>query len=497
MAKTTQCEINLGSDYSHRINVTPKGYRGLSSFHKYWGKKPVETWRFLVENLTESRDLVLDPFLGSGMIAKECVDLNRRFIGFDINPICIELAKFYLVLPNYWKLVGALSNIQKNIESTIQDMYRISDGNIVTHILWKQGDVELAWLKRGTGRVEIQLTETDICRLKHCPMYEPKYLREICLFDNSRINSKKSLSLSDLFTPRALRTIDLLKKEIENIDDLSVKRALLLTLSASLGQMSKMVFAVSRRGKSKGNIAESKIEVGSWVIGYWRPNRHFEINAWNCFYNKARKLAGSLEEVESVKNINNAQGMSDVIKNSANAFVEMGDSEELLATFPSNSVNLILTDPPHGDRIPYLELSEMWNSVIGYKSDFGGELVVSNAKERNKDVETYNRKLSSIFSECSRILSQDGFLAVVFNARSKRHWNSLRNLESDAGLNYIGCYPMQYSAGSVVQDSREGGLKVDFVLLYGKNHRMQYKQKYLEVFRNIKNWSFEYPTSSN
>ena len=41
--------------------------------------------------------------------------------------------------------------------------------------------------------------------------------------------------------------------------------------------MTRMVFAVTGRGKTKGEAAE-KVEVGSWVIGYWRPRLHFEVN---------------------------------------------------------------------------------------------------------------------------------------------------------------------------------------------------------------------------
>jgi predicted acetyltransferase len=26
----------------------PKGYQGLSGFHKYWGKKPIEAYEFLI-----------------------------------------------------------------------------------------------------------------------------------------------------------------------------------------------------------------------------------------------------------------------------------------------------------------------------------------------------------------------------------------------------------------------------------------------------------------
>ena len=58
-----------------------------------------------------------------------------------------------------------------------------------------------------------------------------------------------------------------------------------VTLTASVGQMSNMVFAITSRGKTTGATA-GRTEVGSWVIGYWRPTVHFEINVWNCFESK-------------------------------------------------------------------------------------------------------------------------------------------------------------------------------------------------------------------
>ena len=59
--------------------------------------------------------------------------------------------------------------------------------------------------------------------------------------------------------------------------------------------MTKMVFAVTGRGKTKEN-SLTKVEVGSWVIGYWRPRLHFEVNVWNCFENRVRKLVNALSK---------------------------------------------------------------------------------------------------------------------------------------------------------------------------------------------------------
>ena len=482
-----QKRLQLGRDESPPFRASPSGYKGLSGFHKYWGKKPTEAWRLLIENITESNDVVLDPFLGSGLIAKECMDLDRRFIGFDINPISVELTNLYLQLPGYSELKEAIAAIGKSIESKINAMYSLSDRNIASHLLWEKGKVKKAWRKEGNRRVALSLNKEEYSKLQDPPPYKPRRTRSIRLFDNSRINSKKIDSLEDLFTPRALCAIDLLKGEIEKQDE-RVRRALLLTLTASLGQMSKMVFAVSGRGKTQGRKSD-KIEVGSWTIGYWKPDQHFEINAWNCFENKARKLLNAVKESGDNRANGLAEDIDGLFYGNNQACVCMGDSESLLKTVPCGSVKVVLTDPPHGDRIPYLELSEMWNSVIGFDSDYAEELVISNAKQRGKDVDAYNRKLASIFTECARVLADNGLMAVMFNAREKKHWESFRKLETNTGLEYIGRYLMEYSAGSVVQDNRKGSLKKDFVLLYGKNISKDHRNTIADKFNSISSWT--------
>ena len=42
---------------------------------------------------TKENDIVLDPFIGSGSTAIACIQLNRRFIGFEIDQSYWELAQ--------------------------------------------------------------------------------------------------------------------------------------------------------------------------------------------------------------------------------------------------------------------------------------------------------------------------------------------------------------------------------------------------------------------
>ncbi|MDM8523029.1 DNA methyltransferase [Desulfococcaceae bacterium HSG8] len=478
--------------YSKKTPVTPEGYKGLAGFHKYWGKKPLEAWSFLIQNLTREKEIIADPFLGSGLIAKECADSDRRFIGFDINPFSIELTKLWLDLPDYEELRKAVDTLRENIKPGIDSLYMTSAGDIITHILWEGNKIKKLWKKISRKRTELTLSEEEIISLENLARKAIPVKNDLNLFDNSRINARKDISLKDLFTYRALAATDKLMLSFDHYNG-NIRRALVMALTASLGQMSNMVFAVTRRGKTKSAETE-KIEVGSWVIGYWRPEQHFEINAWNCFENKADKLLRAVRDISN----SNITKISDSFRKfhelRDTSYIKVGDAEALLQDIPDNTVKLILTDPPHGDRIPYLELSELWNTFLGFEADFHNELVVSDAKERKKTTDQYNKKLSSILIECARILKPQGFLAAIFNARSSDHWNSLHTLEAMSEADYMGCYPMPYSAGSVIQDNRKGSLTSDYVLLYGKQVTDAFRKKMNQRFSAVEGWSVEYPT---
>jgi DNA modification methylase len=60
---------------------------------KYPTQKPKELIKRFVLASSNENDVVADYYLGSGTTAVVCKDLNRNFIGCDINPNAIELTK--------------------------------------------------------------------------------------------------------------------------------------------------------------------------------------------------------------------------------------------------------------------------------------------------------------------------------------------------------------------------------------------------------------------
>jgi hypothetical protein len=251
-----------------------------------------------------------------------------------------------------------------------------------------------------------------------------------------------------------------------------------------------MVFAITGRGKTTG-VSSERMEVGSWVIGYWRPEQHFEVNVWSCFERRVQKLIKAVVESESLQVAAKPGTLSEVCNGDADHAILNGDCLGLLPQLPDNSVDLVITDPPHGDRIPYLELSEIWNVILGEEPPFEAEIVVSNAKERSKKSLGYNQAMSKFLEIASRKLRESGFLVLFFNARTEASWKFLDSFianANSAGMAYCGCFPLVYSATSVVQDNREGALRTDYGLVFSRSAVVG------RTLADIPGWIFNLPT---
>lgn len=67
--------------------------QGLHGIHPYPAMMHPLIAKRLIAEFSEPNDLVLDPFVGSGVVGVEASRLNRRFVGYDINPLAILIGK--------------------------------------------------------------------------------------------------------------------------------------------------------------------------------------------------------------------------------------------------------------------------------------------------------------------------------------------------------------------------------------------------------------------
>jgi DNA modification methylase len=100
-----QKRLTNAIEYIFILNKVPKcNYYTEKYSHNVW-KFPVSSKRTnhnavfplelpirCLKHFTKENDIVLDPFMGSGTTAEACVNLNRNFIGFEINQEYCDIA---------------------------------------------------------------------------------------------------------------------------------------------------------------------------------------------------------------------------------------------------------------------------------------------------------------------------------------------------------------------------------------------------------------------
>lgn len=456
------------------LNYSADTYKGIYALHKYWSKKPNNVIKHFILKYTNKGDIVLDPFCGSGVSVAEGIFTNRKAIGIDINPSAIFITRQTLSKVNTCDVENEFNRIRERVKDKINELYKVVRDNeiyIGTHFIWENNKLVEVWYEKNGEKIIDVPSKEDIeitasFSYQSIPYFYPKDK----LFYNPRINADKNTMIYNLFTPRNLLALSILWKEINEVKDNNIRELFRFCFTASLGQASKMVFVVKRRGRFNGKIRKTyRKEVGSWVIGYWVPEEHFEINVWNCFENRYKKILKA-KKMQNKMNylVKEGNKIEDLLFSDYNLLLFKKPAQDLLKTFPDNSIDYVITDPPHGDREPYLELSLIWNSWLSEQPDYEKEIVISDSKERNKDKENYFQLLKEVFLEIHRVLKDDHYFSLIFNSLDNNIWTNLFSLINALNFELTNIETFEYSAGSVVQDTRAGGLKKDFILTFRK-----------------------------
>src|SRR5437867_10089303 len=76
--------------------IPPEPHTAMYVWHKYWSRK---TWNVVGEHIkayAREREVVFDPFSGSGVTAIEAARNARRAIVCDLNPVASRITELTL-----------------------------------------------------------------------------------------------------------------------------------------------------------------------------------------------------------------------------------------------------------------------------------------------------------------------------------------------------------------------------------------------------------------
>jgi DNA modification methylase len=345
--------------------------------HGYFTKQVWNVVQEYVRAFTRPGDVVLDPFGGSGVTAVEALMLGRKAIHLDLNPLSIFLVENLLRPVSMPDLAEAYNQI--------------------------------------VAQFEQNAPRTKKAAAQALAIYP--YPKNIPLPKNSDVPT-----LDKLYTPQQLAQLAYLKHLIKQVSDPAVQGTLMLMFSGLLNQINLTYHASSGRSDGRGN---------SSMFQYYRyriaPNPS-KLEVMARFKLRYDKVIAAKKEIAPIITAEELENLA-CYKGTATRLDKIGNE----------SVDYIYTDPPYGAKIPYLDLSVMWNAWLDLTvtpQDY--ELEVIEGGEKRKTKEDYATLLAESIEEMYRVLKFNRWMSFVFAHQDPAFWHLIIDTAEKAGFEYAG-----------------------------------------------------------
>lgn len=401
-----------------------KQKRDRYEMHKYWGKKPSNNLKALIEKYSSEGDTLLDPFSGYGVFCSEAYILNRNVISNDLNPVAnfinIQLLEKNIdleLLEKQWKL------IKSEFESYNSDWYKWEhNGQQVQliSVLRDKNNIPIKGKFKAFGSnksEEIYITELE--SKKYLKFEENQKISDwfptTKLIRNSRISAKEGMNVADLFTKRTLACHARLLSLIEKHSNGNEKSLFKVAFTANLANCSKLLPPI----KSRGQMAP-----GAWMTGFYIGETYLENNVLHYFENRYSKIVKGKEDY--LNQFGNSGEFNFNPVNYSNEYQTLQNDAKNLS-IENESIDYVFTDPPYGDAVPYFEQSVIWNSWLKLNPDYENEIVISDSKERGKNSNKFEEEINLAFSEIRRVLKPNKYFSLTYHSLSGIEWKAITN----------------------------------------------------------------------
>jgi len=460
------------------------------SWHKYWSRKPANVISAYLANLVPEHGIVIDPFCGSGVVLYEAQKLGIEAIGMDINPTARAISGFLTHPVKADEFKNLALNLLEDLELKFGYKYRTQDGReiryLIHHVQVRCGkcsrvntfDSEIHG-KNGkkcdecgkklsfgiTNLIGTQIVDL-VCvdsleaissqEISRQATFSSEKFSSIVRFDKPLVNNKRTLTseehgVGSYFTARNFSILSEFAQRAHAIKDESMKKALLLVLTASSAQASRLI--ASRGGLKTGGQA--------WTIpGFWIPPVHLESNPFIHLRARIEKLYSAL--VHSERDVRRDTSVK-IMTRSAKSGLEVLYKTGVKA-------DLVFLDPPYGDSVAFLEFSAIWNAFMNEEVSYGDDISVSDRTDEPMTRKKYLEELTIVFGLVRKILKPEGKALLTFNNISLDSWQGIIESFQTAGLVPL---EVNYQDPAVISSKSQkaiGGSYIgDFYVVYGRD----------------------------
>jgi DNA modification methylase len=391
--KTETPETAESFDYNNRplleeIPVKKQEARRHFGVHGYFTRQSWNIVSSYIKNYTKEGDLVLDPFGGSGVTAIEALVNGRKAVNVDINPMAVFIVQALLSPVKTHELSARYG--------AVRDEYRKKQPK----------------------------TKKDVDKL----LQEYPGPKNILLPKGSDVET-----VPELFSHKQLAQLALLKGIILKEKDKNVRDTLLLMFSGLVTKINLTYHQSAGRSEGRGDASAFR------YYRYRIAPIPAELDILKYFESRYKKVLAAKKDIQE-QCLLNQKTVDQMI---AEAKIIKGTATNL-SFLSRESVDYIYTDPPYGKKIPYLDLSAMWNAWLDLdvtEEDYQMEAIEGGEHHKSKD--DYNNLIAKSIEEMYRVLKYDRWLSFVFAHKDPEFWHLIIETCEKCGFEYIGAMPQK------------------------------------------------------
>lgn len=435
-------------------NIKANAHPAHYLMHKYWGRKPHNVVSNYIENYTNENDIVLEPFMGSGVTVIEALKLKRRAVGIDINPMSKFIVQNTINKVDLNLFTSKFNEIMDIVKGIYEILYETQ-----CPICGKKSTIETAvWNIDTLSRIKgvcpehgtfvKDADEFDKIKYESCVKMKETMLSESKISYPTEpimkyVKRSGRETIDELFSDRALIILSEIREKINQVQEKEIRDLLMFCFTSMLSNVSRML---------PGDLEKSTYKSG-WVISkFWTPKIHTERNVFMCMNLRYKAVLKGKKELLEIDD--------------ALADIKTGDSS-CLKNIKDNSIDYIFTDPPYGESIAYLALSQFWNSWLQKDIDYEDEIIID--PYRNKNYDDYATRTQNAYKELYRVLKPDHYMSFTFHNRDLNVWKAILDACNNAGFILENIILQEQAVSSGTQGiNRKNTLTGDFVYNFVK-----------------------------
>lgn len=439
-------------------------YRLRKAFY-FKGRKSDSIAKEVIKHLTEKDDVILDPFFGGGSFIIAALEAGRYIQGIELDSYTYDIVSTILTKVDHKKVQEEYNLIKDDIKHEVMDLYRTKccgERNYIQKLHFDPEEEEYYHPKVHrdikNGENIVLINRCSICgkKSKKFDDYDKKILEESKLFDNSdfpkssyiensRINITRSTGADRydrIFSDRNQQALLKIQEKISSLKESKEKRFIQHALVTSLA-LSK----ITLYGSSTDNFYH--------VLNQGAQ----DMNVWYLFNSRLKSMIKFQEEYSEFL-------VRDVTNN--NQMHLQNNSYKNVLKSQNDVVDLIYTDFPYTDQVPYLErhqifrvwLEKFYDSKKFKLTDemLKEEIVISNAPSRREKgtMQRYYQDIDRMFGLFYKVLKENKYVVLTMNLGAKKYietYSEVINLARKNGFEFVTKADIQKNNPTLIKQS--------------------------------------------